>query len=81
MKMLKLAHDRLATITPAQLSIADAAAYARTAARVGELHDRVSLLFGDEMRRFTQIINAAGAPDESAAPALLQAAEALEAAR
>ena len=46
-----------------------------------DLHDRVSLLFGEEMRRFTQIINAAGAPDENAAPALLQAAEALEAAR
>src|SRR5271170_327370 len=39
-----------------------------------DLHDRVSLLFGEEMRRFTQIINAAGAPDENAAPALLQAA-------
>ena len=46
-----------------------------------DLHDRVSLIFGEEMRRFTQIINAAGAPDENAAPALLQAAEALEAAR
>jgi energy-coupling factor transporter ATP-binding protein EcfA2 len=46
-----------------------------------DLHDRISLLFGEEMRRFTQIINAAGAPDENAAPALLQAAEALEAAR
>src|SRR5215831_9032248 len=46
-----------------------------------DLHDKISLLFGEEMRRFTQIINAAGAPDENAAPALLQAAEALEAAR
>jgi energy-coupling factor transporter ATP-binding protein EcfA2 len=46
-----------------------------------DLHDRISLLFGEEMRRFTQIINAAGAPDENAAPALLQAAEALEGAR
>jgi energy-coupling factor transporter ATP-binding protein EcfA2 len=46
-----------------------------------DLHDRVSLLFDEEMRRFTQIINAAGAPDEDAAPALLQAADGLEAAR
>ena len=46
-----------------------------------DLHDKISLLFGEEMRRFTQIISAAGAPDENAAPALLQAAEALEAAR
>jgi hypothetical protein len=46
-----------------------------------DLHDRVSLLFGEEMRRFTQIINAAGAPDEDAAPALLQAGETLEATR
>jgi hypothetical protein len=46
-----------------------------------DLHDRIGLLFGEEVRRFTQIINAAGAPDENAAPALLQAAEALEAAR
>jgi energy-coupling factor transporter ATP-binding protein EcfA2 len=46
-----------------------------------DLHDRVSLLFDEELRRFMQIINAAGGPDESAAPALLQAAEALEATR
>ena len=46
-----------------------------------DLHDKISLLFGEEMRRFTQIISAAGAPDENAAPGLLQAAEALEAAR
>jgi len=46
-----------------------------------DLHDKISLLFGEEMRRFGQIINAAGGPDENAAPALLQAAEALEAAR
>jgi energy-coupling factor transporter ATP-binding protein EcfA2 len=46
-----------------------------------DLHDRVSLLFDEELRRFMQIINAAGAPDENAAPALLQAAEALEATR
>jgi hypothetical protein len=46
-----------------------------------DLHDKISLLFGEEMRRFSQIINAAGGPDENAAPALLQAAEALEAAR
>jgi energy-coupling factor transporter ATP-binding protein EcfA2 len=46
-----------------------------------DLHDKISMLFGEEMRRFTQIINAAGAPDENAAPALRQAAEALEVAR
>jgi hypothetical protein len=46
-----------------------------------DLHDKIGVLFGEEMRRFTQIVNAAGGPDENASPALLQAAETLEAAR
>jgi energy-coupling factor transporter ATP-binding protein EcfA2 len=54
----------------------DLGARART-----DLHDRVSLLLDEEMQRFTDIISAAGAPDSNAAADLLQAAEALEAAR
>jgi energy-coupling factor transporter ATP-binding protein EcfA2 len=54
----------------------DLGARART-----DLHDRVSLLLDEEMQRFTDIISAASAPDSNAAANLLQAAEALEAAR
>jgi energy-coupling factor transporter ATP-binding protein EcfA2 len=46
-----------------------------------DLHNRISVLFDEEMGRFTQIISAASAPDNSAAAQLRQAAEALEAAR
>ncbi len=46
-----------------------------------DLHDRISLLFDEERQRFAAIINATGAPDDDAADALRQAAEALEAAR
>jgi hypothetical protein len=46
-----------------------------------DLHKRISLLFDEELQRFAGIINAAGAPDDNAAAALREAAEALEAAR
>jgi energy-coupling factor transporter ATP-binding protein EcfA2 len=46
-----------------------------------DLHERISLLFGEELQRFTMIINAARAPDDHAAAALRAAAEALEATR
>jgi energy-coupling factor transporter ATP-binding protein EcfA2 len=46
-----------------------------------DLHDRIGLLFDEELQRFAAIINAAGAPNGSAATALREAEEALEAAR
>jgi energy-coupling factor transporter ATP-binding protein EcfA2 len=46
-----------------------------------DLHDKVSLLLEEDMLRFAQIVNAAGAPDDSAATQLHQASYALEAAR
>ncbi len=46
-----------------------------------DLHNKISLLFGEEMRRFNEIVNSAGAPDDTAGGALRRAAEALEAAR
>jgi len=46
-----------------------------------DLHHRISLLFAEEMRRFTEIITAVGEPDEKAAVHLYQAAYSLEAAR
>ena len=46
-----------------------------------DLHDRISLLFAEEMRRFTEVIDAAGEPDETAAVHLYQAVYALDAAR
>ena len=46
-----------------------------------DLHDRISLLFGEELQRFAAIISAAGAPNGAAATALREAEEALEAAR
>ena len=46
-----------------------------------DLHGRISLLFDEELQRFAAIINAAGAPNGSAATALRQAEETLEAAR
>jgi hypothetical protein len=46
-----------------------------------DLHDRISLLFGEELQRFAAIVNAAGAPNGDAAFALRGAEEALEAAR
>jgi energy-coupling factor transporter ATP-binding protein EcfA2 len=46
-----------------------------------DLHDKISLLFDEEMRRFAEIIDEVGAPDETSAPQLREAAVALEAAR
>jgi 50S ribosome-binding GTPase len=46
-----------------------------------DLHDRVRLLFEEDMLRFAQVVNAAGAPDDTAAVQLHQASYALEAAR
>jgi len=46
-----------------------------------DLHDKVSLLFEEEMLRFAQVVSAAGAPDETAAGQLHQAGYAVEAAR
>ena len=46
-----------------------------------DLHDRISLLFAEEMRRFAEVIDAAGEPEETAAMHLYQAASTLEAAR
>jgi hypothetical protein len=46
-----------------------------------DLHDKINLLFGEEMQRFAEIVSAAGAPDDNAAAELRQAAEALEEAR
>ena len=46
-----------------------------------DLHDKISLLFAEEMRRFTEIIDSAGVPDETAPARLHQASYELEAAR
>ncbi len=46
-----------------------------------DLHGRIRLLFDEELRRFTVIINAAGAPDKDAAALLRASAEALEGTR
>src|ERR1700728_3717087 len=46
-----------------------------------DLHDRVSLLFDEELQRYAAIVHAAGAPNGDAALALREAEEALEAAR
>jgi hypothetical protein len=46
-----------------------------------DLHDRISLLFDEELQRFAAIVNAAGAPNDDAAFALREAEAALEAAR
>ena len=46
-----------------------------------DLHDRVSLLFDVEIGRFSQVLDAAGVPDESAAAQLYEASYALEGAR
>jgi GTPase SAR1 family protein len=54
----------------------DIAASART-----DLHDRISLLFDEEMFRFTQTVDAAGVPDETSAAQLRQVAVTLEKAR
>jgi energy-coupling factor transporter ATP-binding protein EcfA2 len=54
----------------------DLGARART-----DLHDRINLLFNEEMQRFDGIVNAVGAPDGGGAAALLAAEELLEAAR
>jgi hypothetical protein len=54
----------------------DLGARART-----DLHAKISLLFDEEMQRFAEIINAAGAPIDTAAVQLDHAVHALEAAR
>jgi hypothetical protein len=54
----------------------DITAKART-----DLHDRIGLLFNEEMLRFTQIIDAAGVPDDAAPAQLRQVTLALETAR
>ena len=46
-----------------------------------DLHDRIGLLFDEEMLRFTQTLDAAGVPDGAAAAQLRQVALALEKAR
>jgi len=46
-----------------------------------DLHGKISLLFDEERQRFAEIIDLAGAPDETSAPQLREAAIALEAAR
>jgi energy-coupling factor transporter ATP-binding protein EcfA2 len=46
-----------------------------------DLHERINRLLGEEMQRFSEIINAAGAPDGRAAAGLRKAEEMLEAAR
>jgi energy-coupling factor transporter ATP-binding protein EcfA2 len=57
-------------------ALRDLGARART-----DLHGQISLLFDEEMQRFAHIINAAGAPIDTAAVQLDQAIYALEAAR
>jgi energy-coupling factor transporter ATP-binding protein EcfA2 len=46
-----------------------------------DLHDRVAAVFDAELARFSQVIDAAGVPDDGAAQQLLAASQALEAAR
>jgi 50S ribosome-binding GTPase len=46
-----------------------------------DLHDRVRLLFEEDMLRFAQVVAAAGAPDDTTVLQLHQASYALEAAR
>jgi energy-coupling factor transporter ATP-binding protein EcfA2 len=46
-----------------------------------DLHDRITLVFAEEMRRFADVIDAAGLPDPTAAADLYQAGYTLEAAR
>jgi hypothetical protein len=46
-----------------------------------DLHDRVAALLDTELARFTEVIDAAGAPDETIAAMLVEASEALEAVR
>ena len=46
-----------------------------------DLHDRVATVFDAELARFSQVIDAAGVPDEGAARQLLAASQDLEAAR
>jgi hypothetical protein len=54
----------------------DVAARAR-----GDLHDRIALLFDEEMLRFAQVIDAAGVPDDTSPGQLRQVTQALETAR
>jgi 50S ribosome-binding GTPase len=52
-----------------------------TAAARQDLHERVAVLLDAELGRFTEVIDAAGEPDETVAARLVQAGEALEAVR
>ena len=46
-----------------------------------DLHERIALLFDEDMLRFAAVVNAAGELDDEIAQQLRQAADALEAAR
>jgi hypothetical protein len=46
-----------------------------------DLHERVAALFESEIARFSSVIDASGAPDDAVAAQLIEASEALEAAR
>ena len=46
-----------------------------------DLYQKITLLFGEEMQRYADIVGAAGAPDDGAAEAMRDAVDALEAAR
>jgi len=46
-----------------------------------DLHERIDLLYSEEALRFTALIDAVGAPDESAPADLYQAGYSLESAR
>jgi hypothetical protein len=46
-----------------------------------DLHEKITLLYGEEMQRYAEIVTAAGAPHEGAGEALRRAVDELEAAR
>jgi hypothetical protein len=46
-----------------------------------DLHDKIGLLFDEEMLRFTQTVDSAGVPDDASAAQLRQVALTLEKAR
>jgi hypothetical protein len=52
-----------------------------TAAARQDLHERVAALLDVELGRFTEVIDAAGVPDETVAAQLIEAGDALEAVR
>jgi len=78
------AADAGASVVPQHLltSLFGAGPLRDIAARArADLHGRIALLFNEEMLRFTQIIDAAGLPDDSAPTQLRQVTLALETAR